>query len=162
MSDGEPSYRWEKKAVENLNRWGEQSLSELLLATQEELGELTQAVLEADVEDGDPDLIQEELDDLAALMYQLQWAVDRRDVFKKNYGSLDELPEIGTPVRRYRPFGQELHGEVVPRDRWPHDREVRRDSFVVEYDGFGLCMHRLKRQRPIVVDGTIVVGRKHA
>lgn len=92
MSDGGPAYRWEKKAIENLNRWGEQSLRELLLATQEELGELTQAVLEADAEDGDPDRIQEELDDLGALMYQLQGAVNRRE----NGEDFHEITVAGT------------------------------------------------------------------
>lgn len=70
-----PSERWESKAEENVDEWGLQDVQTLLLATQEELGELTRAVLEFDNEDGDPGEVWAELDDLAALMYQLQWAV---------------------------------------------------------------------------------------
>lgn len=70
-----PSYRWSTRATENVEEWGQQDVETLLLAAQEELGELTQAVLEARAEGGDPARVQEELDDLAALMYQLQWAI---------------------------------------------------------------------------------------
>lgn len=68
--------RWHRQARENVEKWDLQDLEMLLLATQEELGELTQAVLEANHEDGDPERIQTELDDLAALMYQLQWSLE--------------------------------------------------------------------------------------
>ena len=62
--------RWMGKASENIEEWGVQSERTLLLAIQEELGELTQAVLEADAEGGDPARIDEELDDLGALLLQ--------------------------------------------------------------------------------------------
>lgn len=66
--------RWTAKAEENLEEWGVQEPETLLLALQEELGELTQAHLEATHEDGAPERLQEELDDLGALLIQL----DRR------------------------------------------------------------------------------------
>lgn len=61
-----------RKADENIEEWGLQDERTLLLAMQEELGELTQAVLEADEEDGDPDRIDEELSDLGALLMQME------------------------------------------------------------------------------------------
>ncbi|WP_276252786.1 hypothetical protein [Halomontanus rarus] len=67
---------WANKAGENLEKWGHQNIDTLLLATQEELGELSQAFLEARDEGGDPEQIREELDDLAALMFQIQFSVE--------------------------------------------------------------------------------------
>jgi NTP pyrophosphatase (non-canonical NTP hydrolase) len=63
--------RWIGKANENIEEWGLQDEDTLLLAIQEELGELTQAHLEARAEGGDPERIDEELDDLGALLIQL-------------------------------------------------------------------------------------------
>lgn len=73
------SQRWGRRAEDNIDTWGQQDLDTLLIATQEKLGELVQAVLEARAEDGDTRNIQTELDDLAALMFQLQWALEVRD-----------------------------------------------------------------------------------
>lgn len=67
--------QWAKRAGENVDKWGEQDLETLLLAAQEELGELTQAVLEARAENGDPERIVEEIVDLAALLFQIRWTV---------------------------------------------------------------------------------------
>lgn len=64
---------WEKKAAENIEEWGLQDVETLLLAMQEELGELTQGYLEAHHEDGDADRVGAELDDLVALCIQLRW-----------------------------------------------------------------------------------------
>lgn len=75
-----PHFRWTMKAKRNLGKWGEQGTETLLLAMQEELGELSQAHLEAEHESGDPDRTTEELDDLAALCYQLLWKLEGRDV----------------------------------------------------------------------------------
>lgn len=66
--------RWHKKADENTEEWGLQEIETLLLAMQEELGELTQAHLEATHEDGSSRRVSDELDDLGALCVQL----DRR------------------------------------------------------------------------------------
>lgn len=63
--------RWMGKASENIDKWGLQDEETLLLAVQEELGELTQAHLEARDEDGNPERVDEELDDLGALLIQL-------------------------------------------------------------------------------------------
>ncbi|WP_018259309.1 nucleoside triphosphate pyrophosphohydrolase family protein [Halomicrobium katesii] len=62
--------RWIAQADRNIEEWGLQDEVTLLLAIQEELGELTQAHLEARDEDGDPDRVDEELDDLGALLLQ--------------------------------------------------------------------------------------------
>lgn len=59
------------KATENIEEWGLQDQQTLLLAIQEELGELTQAHLEARAEGGDPARVDEELNDLGALLIQL-------------------------------------------------------------------------------------------
>ena len=67
---------WADQAATNVEQWGEQSFETLLLATQEELGELAQAHLEARDESADRDRIADELDDLAALMFQLRWTLD--------------------------------------------------------------------------------------
>lgn len=65
---------WYDRAHENVDEWGIQNPAVLLLAMQEEMGELTQAYLEATYEDGDPDVVREELHDLAALCVQFCWA----------------------------------------------------------------------------------------
>ena len=72
--------RWLGKADENIAEWGLQDEETLLLAMQEELGELTQAVLEARAEGGDPARIEEELDDLGALLLQFHEARNHCDV----------------------------------------------------------------------------------
>jgi DNA-directed RNA polymerase subunit RPC12/RpoP len=66
--------RWMGKASENIEKLGLQSEETLLLAIQEELGELTQAHLEACDEGGDPTRVDAELDDLGALLIQLHEA----------------------------------------------------------------------------------------
>ena len=70
-----PFDEWRRKAEENVQEWGWQSKPTLLLAATEELGELTQAYLESRDEGGDRARIQDELDDLAALLIQLHWHV---------------------------------------------------------------------------------------
>lgn len=67
---------WWEKGSNNVQKWGQQDVPTLLLAMQEELGDLTQAQLEAEAEDGDPDRIDDELADLGALCFQLQWALN--------------------------------------------------------------------------------------
>lgn len=62
--------RWMEKAGENIETWGLQNEETLLLTMLEELGELAQAYLEARAEGGDPERIDEELDDLGALLLQ--------------------------------------------------------------------------------------------
>ena len=67
---------WAAKAEENIEQWGLQDPETLLLAMQEEMGELAQAHLEARDEDGDPTRVAEELDDLGALCVQLERALE--------------------------------------------------------------------------------------
>lgn len=67
--------RWYGRAEENVDEWGVQNPAVVLLAMQEELGELTRAYLEATYEEGDPDAVREELHDLGALLVQLHWAL---------------------------------------------------------------------------------------
>lgn len=69
---------WRDKAEENVNEWGLQDEETLLLAMQEELGEMTRAHLEAVHEDGDPARLAAELDDLGALCMQLRWRLENR------------------------------------------------------------------------------------
>lgn len=64
---------WREQARENLETWGEQTYPELALATIEEIGELAQALLEHEYEDGAADRIPNELADVGALGYQLYW-----------------------------------------------------------------------------------------
>jgi NTP pyrophosphatase (non-canonical NTP hydrolase) len=86
VSHGAPSVdigvfaSWLHKADQNVEKWGLQDEETLLLAMQEELGELTQAHLEARAEDGDPDRVDEEMDDLGALLLQLHMARDGVEV----------------------------------------------------------------------------------
>lgn len=63
---------WVQKANSNIQDWGLQSMDTLLLAMQEELGELTQAYLEYTHENESSDQIPDELDDLAALLIQFR------------------------------------------------------------------------------------------
>lgn len=79
MSDverGAPHVEWWEAASRNVDRWGLQDVETLLLAMQEEQGELAQAYLEATHEDGDPGRIGEELEDLGALCFQLAWRLE--------------------------------------------------------------------------------------
>lgn len=71
------SRRWQAKAADNLAQWGPQSVPVLLLAMQEEQGELAQAYLEAEYENGDASRISEELADLGALCFQLHDRLER-------------------------------------------------------------------------------------
>jgi|GEM_PF-1363417 len=77
--------RWMGKASDNIEEWGLQDEETLLLAIQEEVGELAQAHLEAKHEDGRPGRIDEELDDLSALLLQLE---ERRE--ESNAGAQQE------------------------------------------------------------------------
>ena len=67
---------WIGKAGQNVEEWGLQDVETLLLAMQEEQGELSQAYLESEHEDGDAGRIASELDDLAALCIQLRWRLE--------------------------------------------------------------------------------------
>lgn len=62
---------WERRAVENEEKWGIQHPEELLSAISEEVGEIEQAYLEATHEGGDPQEVQGEVDDLGPLLMQL-------------------------------------------------------------------------------------------
>lgn len=75
MNAGSVTEQWTEQAFANLDEWGLQDRETILLAAQEELGELTQAVLECRYEDGDPERISEELADLGAVLIQLELAV---------------------------------------------------------------------------------------
>lgn len=67
---------WEQKGLENEEKWGRQSMPVLLLAIAEEFGELVQAYLECIFEGESPDELQDELDDMMALGYQVQWRME--------------------------------------------------------------------------------------
>lgn len=88
VTHGSVVYRqiWADKALDNLDKWGEQRAAEILLAMQEELGELTQAWLQASYEGGDPEQFEEEIDDLGALLYQLVWEL---------HGPGDSFKQVG-------------------------------------------------------------------
>ena len=68
---------WHGKAAENVEEWGLQDVETLLLAMQEELGEMTQAHLEATHEDGEAERLVHEMDDLGALLLQLHMRLRR-------------------------------------------------------------------------------------
>lgn len=68
---------WRASALANVDDWGVQSPEVVLLAMMEELGEVVQARLEHRHEDGEFAAIQRELDDLAPLCWQLQWALEQ-------------------------------------------------------------------------------------
>lgn len=78
---------WRDKAEENVEEWGEQSFEQLLLASQEELGELTQAYLQSEYEEGSLEDLEEELNDLAALCVQIRWKLNKE---LKKYPEEDE------------------------------------------------------------------------
>ena len=66
----------EMKAHKNVKKWGLQDIPTLLLAMQEELGEIAQAYLQYEHENGEEKRISEELDDLMALGWQLRWKLE--------------------------------------------------------------------------------------
>ena len=88
--------RWMGKAADNTEEWGEQSIETLLLAAQEELGELTQATLEYRSEDGHYEPILEEIDDLGALLIQLHDAAGEHRFRECNDADDDYRPSIWT------------------------------------------------------------------
>lgn len=59
------------QATKNTEKWGVQDVPDLILAMLEELGEISQAHLQAEHEGGDPGRIYEEAKDLGALCLQL-------------------------------------------------------------------------------------------
>lgn len=67
---------WRRQARANVNEWGTQHPEELISAIVEEVGEVGQAYLEATHEDGDPDRVEAEVDDLAALLIQLLESIE--------------------------------------------------------------------------------------
>ena len=67
---------WEDTATKNVDIWGRQDMDTLLLAMQEELGELTRAYLQWTHEDGEPRPVADELHDLAPLLFQFYWELD--------------------------------------------------------------------------------------
>lgn len=67
---------WDRKARENIERWGVQHPETVLAAITEEIGEVSQAYLEATYEGGDPERVHGEVDDLGALLLQLVQAVE--------------------------------------------------------------------------------------
>lgn len=77
--------RWYAKAHENVDEWGLQNPAVVLLAMQEEMGELTQAYLEATYEGADEYEAQEELHDLGALCVQFLWSI------REHPGAFEEI-----------------------------------------------------------------------
>lgn len=75
-NDHDLASHWLRKAKANQRKWGKQDLKTLCVVATEELGEISQAVLDAIHSDGDGSRIREEVDDLAAVCFQLQWAMD--------------------------------------------------------------------------------------
>lgn len=88
--------RWEAKAEKNVEEWGEQSIETLLLAAQEELGELTQATLEYRAENGNYEPILDEIDDLGALLLQLHEAAGDHRFRECDDSDDDYRPSIWT------------------------------------------------------------------
>lgn len=68
---------WQERARSNVDEWGMQNRETLLLAMQEELGELTRSTLEEQHESGDYQQQYEELADLAALVIQYQHRLEQ-------------------------------------------------------------------------------------
>lgn len=68
---------WLTKADRNIKKWGIQSMKDVCLAMQEELGELTQAILQFHHEGTPIERVSKELDDLAALCYQMILSIQR-------------------------------------------------------------------------------------
>jgi len=65
------------KAEKNIQKWGLQDVETLLLAIMEELGELSQAFLKFKYEGEKIERIEEELDDLGALIIQLKMRLEK-------------------------------------------------------------------------------------
>lgn len=93
---------WKEKANENVKKWGVQTLEVMTLAMMEELGELTQAILQykyldpledRNIEDNEIKYnhIIAELDDLAALMYQMKWVLEPHTKIENNHWGTDAI-----------------------------------------------------------------------
>lgn len=66
------THRIVTKANININKWGLQTPDTILLAMMKELGELTQAFLQYNYENGDYQKIDKEIYDLLALCEQFE------------------------------------------------------------------------------------------
>jgi len=62
---------WDRKASENMSEWGIQHPLELLSAINEEIGEIEQAYLEATHEGAPEGFVEDEIDDLGPMLFQL-------------------------------------------------------------------------------------------
>lgn len=62
---------WDHRSSTNMGEWGIQHPLEILSAINEEVGEIEQAYLEATHEGESEALVEEEIDDLGPLLFQL-------------------------------------------------------------------------------------------
>lgn len=81
---------WQEKNQENIEKWGWQDAEVLLLSMQEELGELTQSVLEYRYEDGGYQEMYDELADLAALMFAMHHTIEQGIETSDEMGEMDD------------------------------------------------------------------------
>ncbi|WP_199522566.1 hypothetical protein [Haloferax sp. Atlit-48N] len=135
--------RWLCKAAENIDKWGVQNEATLLLAIQEELGELTQAHLEAKHEDGRDSRVDEELDDLGALLLQLhesrQTLLTDGGRYQPRLQRLHELDHVMGVIRSVRASEDEFRAEVAS------NFDVETDDFDVESELVdGHIVHRAR------------------
>ena len=66
---------WTERAQRNMDKWGIQTMKDVALSMTEELGELTQAILQYHHEDGSLERVKEELHDLTPLCYQMLFSI---------------------------------------------------------------------------------------
>lgn len=86
---------WDRKASENMACWGIQHPLELLSAINEEAGEIEQAYLEASNEGGDPGRVEDEIDDLGPLLFQLVESLRNHPAAFEGLPTAEELAEGG-------------------------------------------------------------------
>jgi NTP pyrophosphatase (non-canonical NTP hydrolase) len=88
--DGKPTHR--EKAEENVQEHGTQHPETLLAAIEEEAGEIARAYLDATYfDEADPEDLDEEIDDLAALLMQLRWSVEDHPMAFEPFPTAEEI-----------------------------------------------------------------------
>ncbi|WP_049930928.1 DUF5817 family protein [Halosimplex carlsbadense] len=90
--NGNPTHR--EKAEENVREHGTQHPETLLAAIMEEVGEISRAYLDATYfDEADPGDLDEEIDDLAALLVQLRWSVEDHPMAFEPFPTAEEIEE---------------------------------------------------------------------
>jgi NTP pyrophosphatase (non-canonical NTP hydrolase) len=126
------SLTWREKAEENVREHGTQHPETLLATIEEEVGEVARAYLDATYFDNaDPENLHEEIDDLAALLFQLRWAAEDHPMAFEPFPTAEEIEErneTDAATDETSPVDVGLRQSKSERDRRQQVRDVIDDQ----------------------------------